>query len=84
MVITPVFETGIQGSIPCKNICEFDIISVSSVGRASVLWAEGLGFEPQIENNLVSFKVKHLLLRAGEVSSTLTSDIGSTELSQLV
>ena len=26
------------------------------------------------ENNLVSFKVKHLLLRAGEVSSILTSD----------
>lgn len=26
------------------------------------------------ENNLISFKVKHLLLRAGEVSSILTSD----------
>ncbi len=23
MVITPVFETGIQGSIPCKNIWEY-------------------------------------------------------------
>lgn len=26
MVITPVFETGIQGSIPCKNIWEYGII----------------------------------------------------------
>ncbi len=61
-----------------------NIISCSSVGRASVLWAEGLGFDPQRENNLVSFKVKHLLLRAGEVSSILTSDIGEYGKSQLV
>ena len=60
MVITPVFETGIRGSIPRKNICEFDIISVSSVGRASVLWAEGLGFDPQIEN-LFFFKSYYLI-----------------------
>ena len=69
----------------CINIWGVRLfISVSSVGRAIVLLTICRGFEPLTENNLVSFKVKHLLLRAGEVSSTLTSDIGSTELSQLV
>ena len=32
-----------------------NIISCSSVGRASVLWAEGLGFEPQRENNVGTY-----------------------------
>ena len=32
------------------NIVKKKKLSCSSVGRASVLWAEGLGFEPQREN----------------------------------
>ena len=58
------------------------IISVSSVGRAIVLLTIGRGFKSLTENNLVSFRVKHLPLRAGEVSSTLTSD--TSQLVQMV
>ena len=61
-------------------LCIPNIISCSSVGRASVLWAEGLGFDPQRENNLVSFMVKHLPLRAEEVGSILTSDRGARKI----
>ena len=58
------------------------IISVSSVGRAIVLLTIGRGFKSLTENNLISFRVKHLPLRDGEVSSTLTSD--TSQLVQMV
>ena len=58
------------------------IISVSSVGRAIVLLTIGRGFKSLTENNLISFSVKHLPLRDGEVSSTLTSD--TSQLVQMV
>ena len=69
MVRIAHFHWADSGSNPDVGIREYGIISVSSVGRASVLLAEGHGFKPHIENCPISLVVKHFIRKGGRFNS---------------